>query len=231
MRFTLSLLLAVTSLLSLSGKTLDEAVYRGDTTLREVCIPAYITEIGEKAFEGCVNLREVTVAPGSRLKKIGKRAFIWCENLERIDLPGSLEEIGDHAFAYCFSLREINFPSSLRKIGMNAFSCCSSLTEVLLPPGLTTLDSYAFASCSSLEKVMLSSSCKELGELIFASCHSLEEIGIPARIPPTFECGSFLFEPEPPVMYRRCTLSVPPGTITAYRAAHAWSLFSHIKEF
>lgn len=229
MRTAVTIIFFLAGIFTSAAKKIPDRAHLNDTTLTEITIPADITEIGENAFEGCRNLRKVVFAPGSRLRKINKRAFIWCENLKIMEFPPLLQEIGDHAFAYCSSLKTVTFPASLRKIGMNAFSLCTSLTEIELPRRLTTLDSYAFASCSSLRSARLPASTPILGELIFASCHALMEIEVPMPDPPSFECGSYLFEPEPPVMYDRCVLKVPASSIDKYKSAESWQLFKNIK--
>ena len=47
--------------------------------------------VGDRAFEGCGDLRKVTISEG--IYKIGAYAFIGCGNLERVILPSTLENI------------------------------------------------------------------------------------------------------------------------------------------
>ena len=47
--------------------------------------------VGNRAFEGCGDLRKVTISEG--IYKIGAYAFIGCGNLERVILPSTLENI------------------------------------------------------------------------------------------------------------------------------------------
>lgn len=52
--------------------------FRGNTQIKTVILPIYVTEIPDYAFEGCTNL-ETVIAYG--VTKIGKYAFKDCENL------------------------------------------------------------------------------------------------------------------------------------------------------
>ena len=47
--------------------------------------------IGDYAFDGCINLKEVCL-PES-VVEIGESAFAGCENLEEINIPNSVREI------------------------------------------------------------------------------------------------------------------------------------------
>lgn len=49
--------------------------------------------VGNRAFEGCDDLRKVTISEG--IYKIGAYAFYYCGNLERVILPSTLENIDD----------------------------------------------------------------------------------------------------------------------------------------
>ncbi len=52
---------------------------------------------------------------------IGDHAFEGCKNLKEVCLPESVVEIGESAFAGCENLEEINIPNSVREISYYAF--------------------------------------------------------------------------------------------------------------
>ena len=60
--------------------------------------PQTLKEIGEGAFEGCTNLKDVEIKENSAINKIGKNAFRNCPYLTSIVIPSSVTEIGDDAF-------------------------------------------------------------------------------------------------------------------------------------
>lgn len=64
-------------------------------------------------------LHEYIVKDG--IKSIGSSSFAYNLNLERIELPPSLEKIGDYAFTFCHALKEITIPQNVIKIGDHAF--------------------------------------------------------------------------------------------------------------
>ena len=63
--------------------------------------------VGNRAFEGCGDLRKVTISEG--IYKIGAYAFYYCGNLERVILPSTLENIDDSnpVFEACSKLEII----------------------------------------------------------------------------------------------------------------------------
>ena len=78
-------------------KVIGKSQYKG----REyecVFIPKSVVEIQERAFAVCEELKEVVIEEGSKLKTIGRAAFLNCSNLTRITFPEGLEKIGLNAF-------------------------------------------------------------------------------------------------------------------------------------
>lgn len=188
-----------------------------------------IVEIPDYAFLGCENLRQVTLPDG--LKKIGFQAFSECTSLDSINFPISLEDIGSNSFTYCEKLRDPRFPEGLVHIGHNAFSFCNSLEEVFLPDCIQEIESYAFSDCKSLRKVRFPANDKLLGELILNCCRSVVEIIEPSRVPPPFDCDSYIFDPIDTAAYSRCKLIVPEGSIRSYLKSSSWSLFTNLQGF
>ena len=72
-----------------------------------VAIPEGVTEIGERAFEGCEAIASVTIPEG--VTKIGREAFWSCKSFASVSIPKSVTEIGREAFGYCESLAEIRY--------------------------------------------------------------------------------------------------------------------------
>lgn len=110
-----------------------------------------VTQIAERGFILC-KFSEI-VLPNT-IKKIGKEAFNWCDNLKRITIPGSVTRIEDETFYFCGKLSEVNIPNSVTYIGKQAFGECKFLSEVYIPNSVTYIGSQAFAFCSLVKIVV-----------------------------------------------------------------------------
>lgn len=73
----------------------DASVFKGNTEIKKVVLPMYITEIPGGAFEGCTNL-EMVIAYG--VTKIGENAFKGCTSLKSFAVDNKITEIGSNAF-------------------------------------------------------------------------------------------------------------------------------------
>lgn len=110
-----------------------------------------VSRIGSSAFEGCIDLENVTVYA----EEIGYGAFFYCESLEYLHLGDGVKYIGSSAFEGCSALKEIKIPESVRKIEAKAFHHCTSATHLEINASLESIDSYVFAECENLESVDL----------------------------------------------------------------------------
>ncbi len=102
-----------------------------------------VNEIGNKAFEDCTNLKNLTMRGNVRI--IGNEAFKGCSaiNSNPISLPEGLEKIGHSAFYGCRNIEGILvIPKSVKVIDHNAFDGCSKIT-VLNFGGSSAADRYS----------------------------------------------------------------------------------------
>lgn len=80
-------------------EVIDDYAFFHCTSLSELNLPADGTlTIGTSAFEGCINLLEVTL-PDITLS-VGERAFLNCSNLLTVNGGKTLDSIGAYAFGY-----------------------------------------------------------------------------------------------------------------------------------
>lgn len=101
-----------------------------------VTIPKNIVEVGDDSFMAC-QIKEVRFEDGSRLQKIGDRAFLDGVT-GKIQLPEGVLEIGQSAFEMCSGLKEVTIPKSVRSLGSRCFIGCDSLERVvILNPDIT----------------------------------------------------------------------------------------------
>jgi len=134
-----------------------EAFY--DSNIEKVCLHNCITEIGERAFNGCWNLKEIFIADYDTNEKdldrpsliIEKSAFADCKRLLTVSLPNYLKEIKDGVFSNCKMLHSLYIPDSVTKIGAFAFSDCSSLKFIHISNNVKEVGAFAFIGDNNLE--------------------------------------------------------------------------------
>lgn len=76
----------------------EEVSYKGDKYA--------ITEISEKAFNGCEVLKRVV---GPTIQTIKESAFEGCANLSSVTFSDQLKEVEKRAFYSCTTLSEVSF--------------------------------------------------------------------------------------------------------------------------
>ena len=109
--------------------------------LTEYVIPDTVTEIEERAFDCCKNLKSVVIP--SSVKRIGGMAFSHCLSLESVVIPDSINVIDYGTFISCRNLKSINIPNSVTRINDSAFSI-SGLESVVIPDSVTEIEEMAF---------------------------------------------------------------------------------------
>ena len=151
-------------------------VFKGYTDLESVKIPSTVKTIGQYAFSGCTNLKEVIFDGESQLETIGEGAFEYCYNLEEIAIPNGVTTINRLTFSNCLNLKEVTLPSSLKTINTEAFIRCINLESLTLPNTLETINENAFAQCSSIQTLSIPSSVSFIGVGAFSGCTAITAI-------------------------------------------------------
>jgi hypothetical protein len=141
-------------------KKLGNNVFQGNLKIKKVELSNQIQMIGNHAFDGCAELREITFAQGSTAMTIGVRAFAGCTQLVGIDLPACTTWIGDGAFE-ASGLTSFVIPESVTIVGARALNG-TKITTIVIPGNVELIGDGAFANCTQLVTVTFEESTKPL---------------------------------------------------------------------
>lgn len=130
-------------------------------TLRTVILPEFMSEIGERAFADCQELK--TVKFPKEIKAIGDNAFMG--KIELLDFPASIEKIGNSAFAGA-TLGNLTLGKKV-ELGHSAFSRCT-VEKVEIPFPSDSIPNNTFYECNGLKEIVIGEGLRYLGENAFA---------------------------------------------------------------
>lgn len=227
-----------------SVKKFADAVFSSCVALESIEFGEGITEIGPIAVGYCSNLKTVKMA--NTIKHIGSSAFSFCEKIEELNLPESLETVGMAAFQFV-PFKEVIFPENVRRVEQNSFAFCptrkfvanpklkyigewafgtnTELATVELNEGLDSICKNAFANDGKLLKIAIPSSVRYVGDGFVDHCNYISEIICKSATP--YELTA---DPVATTRYDLCKLTVPYGSLQAYKEAPYWKKFKHIFE-
>ena len=185
--------------------------YENCKTLESVSIWG-ADKIGEYAFAGCTNLREVSITGG--LEIIEDYAFFNCSALQSIVIP-DCARIEKHAFDGAFSSRvpgesvnlylseeekwliniekgilieykgndpRVVIPDGVITVDNDAFCNCKFLQSVVVPDSIRTIGRGAFRGCTNLSEVTLSNGLLIINAYAFSGCKQMKSITIPDSV-------------------------------------------------
>lgn len=145
-----------------------------DAELSEIPDLGSVTEIGDRAFNGCAKLKTVDL---HNVTSLGLEAFCDCEALSgEIDLSG-LKTIPDYAFYKDLKITFIKLNSKLQSIGDGAF-LWAGISQIDFPETLTSIGTKAFYNVDLKGTLQLPDSLTKLGNSAFGDCWYLEEVKI-----------------------------------------------------
>lgn len=174
------------------------------TNLNFIDLPNSVTEIGERAFQGC-EFKSVVIP--AFVKSIGVEAFdvysgltdlafnateclscgsstasAFSSSITNLSIGDNVTVIPAYAFKNIQGLTSVDIPNSVNAIGDEAFSNCNYLKSVFLPNSVTELGKGVFSSCWRLTNLEIPNSLKKIDVLTFYDCSSLPSIEIPETV-------------------------------------------------
>ena len=177
-----------------------EWAFSGCKSLNDIKIDG-ICEIEPYAFEKCEALKEIKFP--STLKKIGRRAFENCNELQKVTMGDGIDEIEEDAFQGLTKLKTVTFGEDLKKIGNRAFK--NTGIESVDLKSVEVMGDWVFSECSNLKEVTLRTGVKRIGNSCFKDNENIEKV----TIEPGIEViGTYAFYGLPKI--KEITL---PGTL------------------
>lgn len=89
---------------------------------------------------------------GMEVSEIEDRAFLYCDEIESVELPSKLKIMGISAFSECDNLKQIYIPEGTKIICSGAFDGCDNLEYVKIPASVTNINYRGpFTDCPKLE--------------------------------------------------------------------------------
>ena len=109
------------------------------------------------------------------LTEIGERAFDWCYNLKKICLKGDCElDLARIGLLYSTSSAQIILLSVTLPGGVRLQDLCTT-KDVVIPDGVERIGNNWFWG-SGVESVKIPASVREIGEYAFRNCKKLRQI-------------------------------------------------------
>ena len=127
----------------------------------EVVIPETVTHNGKEYI----------------VTEIADGVFGHMDQIESVNIPGSVKIIGTSAFNSCTKLKSVSVGNCLKIIKNDAFANCTSLEEIELPPSLEDIGRTAFTR-SGLKRLVIPESVTVIGKYITLDCKNLDSLSV-----------------------------------------------------
>lgn len=160
-------------------------IFEDHTELTDVFLNEGLKRIGDRAFAGCVGLKNIVIPEG--VTYIGDDAFENCRSLKSITIPDSVTEISGGAFSGCTGLQEIKLSKNLNYLGSNIFEDCTRLKEITIPENMEAIEFGSFDGCTGLRSISFPKKIKMIGERAFYGCSGLKTVTFPENLKHIFK--------------------------------------------
>lgn len=109
-------------------------------------------------------------------------AAVYATELEKINLPASVDTLCRHSLSYNEKLKSIDMSgTAISTIGIMAFTSCTSLTEVIFSEDIYSIEMGAFMNCGRLLSVDFPDGLYNVGQAAFRGT-SMIKVRIPESV-------------------------------------------------
>ncbi len=157
--------------------------------IESITLGRKVAYVDAMAFEGCTNLKSVTLSPQNQSLQTNDRAVLSADGLQLIyynasdatqyAVPIGVEKICSYAFVNS-GLTELIFPETVTQLDQQAVIFNDQLQKVTLC-GVVSLSDKAFYNNISLKEIDLPAA-ETIGEAAFSGCTALEKVILPKAV-------------------------------------------------
>ncbi len=165
---------------SLTVTNIHSAAFLECGTLKEITLPSTITEIGDGAFAGALNLSKIVISDDCRFEYFGNSVFDGSRALDYLSekSPDGEIVIGQNVLlAYLGSETDYIVPDGITIIADMCFFG-SEIENITIPETVEYIGPYAFASCFELKEITVPDSVAEIADGTFSYCMNLETLNL-----------------------------------------------------
>jgi hypothetical protein len=186
--------------------------------------PGEVEVTANQNFSGALLLPATVSNAGNyySVTKIASFAFRNNSDLTSAVLPNSITTYGIYIFDNCYNLTSVTLPNCITEIPYGMFRNCSQLSSFTIPESVTKISDESFEFCTSLSSINIPASVTSIGVGSFADT-ALKSIKCDVISPIAISADVFVY-----VNQSACSLTVPSGSVNAYKNADVWKGFNPI---
>ena len=175
--------------------TLKTGAFSGCAGMVQLTMPAL--SIKMKSFDGCVNIKKVTVTKGtgsiSCSGLLGNDTPWYISGCDTIVIEAGVNKIGANVFKNCDKLIDVYYTGDLidwcaidfsllsnpMKYAKNLYINGEILEELIIPAEVTEIKNYTFYGMNRITKLVIHENVTSIGSYAFEKCTNITEITLP----------------------------------------------------
>ncbi len=152
--------------------------------IKHITIPESIEKIGNNAFSGCNELREVVFSGVPKIKELEEATFFGCISLQSFEIPEGVISIGKECFSGCENLKSVYIPESVENIDYDAFYAYFGVRDFYIN-SIESWCNYSFSliydynlylNGKLLRELTIPSHMSKIKDFMFGNCMSLRTV-------------------------------------------------------